>query len=86
MSGLDRRPKRRLHAEARHSPAGQETAARGACEWTDFEAKLPWASHVPMRRTGRADEVAQAVLWLCSDAASYVTGSALVVDGGLFVQ
>jgi NAD(P)-dependent dehydrogenase (short-subunit alcohol dehydrogenase family) len=50
------------------------------------KAEAWWASHVPMRRTGRADEVAQAVLWLCSEAASYVTGSALVVDGGLFVQ
>ena len=50
------------------------------------KAEAWWASHIPMRRTGRADEVAQSVLWLCSDAASYVTGSALLVDGGLFAQ
>lgn len=39
-------------------------------------------SMTPMRRMGLADEVAQAVVWLCSDAASFVTGHPLVVDGG----
>jgi NAD(P)-dependent dehydrogenase (short-subunit alcohol dehydrogenase family) len=50
------------------------------------KASAWWASHIPLRRTGRADEVAQAVLWLCSDAASYVSGSSILVDGGLFAQ
>jgi NAD(P)-dependent dehydrogenase (short-subunit alcohol dehydrogenase family) len=36
----------------------------------------------PMRRTGRASEVAQAVLWLCSDASSFITGSVIPIDGG----
>ena len=36
----------------------------------------------PMRRAGRPEEVASAVLWLSGEGASYVTGSALVVDGG----
>lgn len=40
------------------------------------------AHHVPMQRTGSAEEVAQAVLWLMSDEASYVTGSTLDVTGG----
>jgi NAD(P)-dependent dehydrogenase (short-subunit alcohol dehydrogenase family) len=40
------------------------------------------ACNVPMQRTGSADEVAQAVLWLMSDGASYVTGSTLDVTGG----
>jgi NAD(P)-dependent dehydrogenase (short-subunit alcohol dehydrogenase family) len=39
------------------------------------------ASAIP--RLGRADEIAEAVLWLCSPGASYVTGVALPVDGGL---
>jgi NAD(P)-dependent dehydrogenase (short-subunit alcohol dehydrogenase family) len=38
---------------------------------------------VPMGRIGRPEEVAEAVVWLCSDAASYVTGVPLPVDGGL---
>ena len=37
----------------------------------------------PMGRIGEPDEVAEAVVWLCSDAASYVIGIALPVDGGL---
>ena len=39
----------------------------------------------PMKRLGHAEEIAQAVLWLCSPGASYVTGVALPVDGGYVV-
>ena len=37
----------------------------------------------PIGRIGEVDEVAAVVLWLCSDAASFVTGHAHTVDGGL---
>lgn len=40
------------------------------------------ASSIPAGRPGSADEVAEAVLWLLSDAASYVTGAVLDVSGG----
>jgi NAD(P)-dependent dehydrogenase (short-subunit alcohol dehydrogenase family) len=36
----------------------------------------------PVGRIGEPEEIAEAVLWLCSDAASFVTGSPLAVDGG----
>ncbi|MFF9032825.1 SDR family oxidoreductase [Streptomyces iakyrus] len=40
----------------------------------------------PLGRLGRPDEIAAAVLWLCSDAAGYVTGAALPVDAGHTAQ
>lgn len=40
------------------------------------------AHMVPMKRKGSAEEVAQAIMWLCSEDASYVTGSTLDVTGG----
>jgi len=43
------------------------------------------AKHVPIGRAGRPDEIASAVLWLCSSGASYVVGHALTVDGGMTV-
>lgn len=46
----------------------------------DRAARL--ATGVPMQRTGSAQEIAQAILWLMSDEASYVTGSTLNVTGG----
>ena len=39
-------------------------------------------NEIPMNRAGKSDEVAEAVFWLCSDAASYVTGTVLPVAGG----
>jgi NAD(P)-dependent dehydrogenase (short-subunit alcohol dehydrogenase family) len=41
---------------------------------------------VPMKRLGRPEEIADAVLWLCSDKASYVTGQSISVDGGYVMR
>jgi NAD(P)-dependent dehydrogenase (short-subunit alcohol dehydrogenase family) len=40
----------------------------------------------PMQRVGTPEEVAEAVIWLCSDAASFVTGHAMPVDGGFLAS
>jgi NAD(P)-dependent dehydrogenase (short-subunit alcohol dehydrogenase family) len=43
-------------------------------------------SVVPMGRVGEPEEIAEAVVWLCSDAASFVTGHTMTVDGGFVAQ
>jgi NAD(P)-dependent dehydrogenase (short-subunit alcohol dehydrogenase family) len=43
------------------------------------------AKQVPIGRAGRSEEIASAVLWLCSPGASYIVGHALTVDGGMTV-
>jgi NAD(P)-dependent dehydrogenase (short-subunit alcohol dehydrogenase family) len=37
---------------------------------------------MPMRRVGQPEEVAQAVVWLCSEHAGFITGAILPIDGG----
>jgi NAD(P)-dependent dehydrogenase (short-subunit alcohol dehydrogenase family) len=51
----------------------------------DEQAYDEIAKHVPIGRAGRSEEIASAVLWLCSPAASYVVGQALTVDGGMTI-
>src|SRR5467141_1422124 len=51
----------------------------------DEQAYDELAKHVPIGRAGRPEEIASAVLWLCSSAASYVVGQALTVDGGMTI-
>jgi len=50
------------------------------------EALKAMEKSIPMGRVGRPEEIADAVLWLCSDAASYVTGQSISVDGGLVMR
>ncbi|HEY1297113.1 MAG TPA: SDR family oxidoreductase [Chloroflexota bacterium] len=45
-----------------------------------------FAEQYPLRRTGTPNDIANAIAFLCSDEASFITGQALVVDGGLSIQ
>jgi A-factor type gamma-butyrolactone 1'-reductase (1S-forming) len=51
----------------------------------DEQIRQRITSGIPLGRVANAVEVAEAILWLCSDAASYVTGVTLPVDGGYIV-
>jgi len=50
------------------------------------EAMKAMEKSVPMQRVGRPEEIADAVLWFCSEAASYVTGQSISVDGGYIMH
>jgi NAD(P)-dependent dehydrogenase (short-subunit alcohol dehydrogenase family) len=57
-----------------------ELAAKAVLTSEDAKAKI--MSRTPMKRLGEPSEIADVVAWLSSDAASYVTGEIVVVDGG----
>ena len=68
---------RRRHAGGVRSRHPRQPAGR-----LEFEAL---SRSLPIGRTGKPEEIASVVLWLCSPGASYVIGHALAVDGGLAV-
>lgn len=61
------------------SGLGERMIARGR------EVEKHLRSIIPMERFGEAEEVAEGVVWLFSDAASYVTGHALLIDGAVTI-
>ena len=52
----------------------------------DKEVEKSFVSLEPVNRMGKPEEVAEAVIWLCSDGASFITGHAMTVDGGFTAQ
>jgi len=63
------------------APALVETRFSEAL-WKDPQILSRYLEATPMNRTAQPEEMAGAVVYLCSDAASYVTGQTLVLDGG----
>lgn len=56
-------------------------------KWDHNPSLMPFfEAQYPVRRVGRPEDIANAIRFLCSDEASFVTGHALVVDGGLSIQ
>lgn len=58
--------------------------ARFTGDTTEGRARV--IAEEPIGRMGRPEEIANAVIWLCSDAAGFVVGSAIVIDGGQTIQ
>jgi len=63
-------------------PGAINTPFRATINGDKSEESKP-EERYPMGRIGVSKEVAETVLWLCSDTASFITGSTIVIDGGL---
>src|SRR5713226_4015491 len=61
--------------------AKSRSAASGTAEKDIFDG---WAADAPLRRLGEPREVADTIVWLASERASYVTGQTVLVDGGIY--
>jgi len=67
-------------------PGGTETAQIEECRRLNPAMIGPVLARHPIGRLADPDEIANAVLWLCSDGASFAVGSVLRMDGGLLAQ
>jgi NAD(P)-dependent dehydrogenase (short-subunit alcohol dehydrogenase family) len=67
-------------------PGAAKTPLLDAVTGSSPEVEAQWANVMPIGRLGTADEIANAIVWLCSDDSSFVVGHALAVDGGWAIQ
>ncbi|HSR66487.1 MAG TPA: SDR family oxidoreductase [Acidobacteriota bacterium] len=64
------------------SPGAIRTAINRSA-WETPEAEAALLTLIPYRRTGEVDDIGRAAVWLASDQSDYVTGSSLIIDGGM---
>ena len=66
---------------------GYTITERQQAKWKDYPSALRfYENQYPLRRTGTPVDIANAIVFLCSDEASFITGITLMVDGGLTIQ
>jgi 3-oxoacyl-[acyl-carrier protein] reductase len=51
---------------------------------TEEEIERTWIEQIPLQRLGKPEELADAIVWLASERASFVTGQTILVDGGMY--
>ena len=66
--------------EAKGAPSPQALLDKLLSARPDMEQLLK--SHIPMKRFGEAEEIAEAIAWLASDTTKFITGQTLTLDGG----
>jgi NAD(P)-dependent dehydrogenase (short-subunit alcohol dehydrogenase family) len=87
IAGLVALPDSMAYNASKHGVTGLTKAAaienaRKGIRINAVPLKILLDNNMPLGRMGEPEEVAEAVVWLCSDAASFITGHALPVDGG----
>jgi NAD(P)-dependent dehydrogenase (short-subunit alcohol dehydrogenase family) len=68
------------------APGPVDTEGATSRLWADPEARARVTKTVPLGRMGTAEDCAGAILFLCSPAASFMTGTTLTIDGGNFLK
>jgi NAD(P)-dependent dehydrogenase (short-subunit alcohol dehydrogenase family) len=66
--------------------AAQNVRVNAVCPGDTPEGRAKVIAEEPVGRMGKPEEIAAAVVWLCSDAAAFVIGHVMVIDGGQTVQ